>query len=208
MRPALHQTRDRVVRRLLSSVVVAACQLAIAFGAAPAQADDSAIKADGSRLKNEIRAAFIYNIARFINWPEAAVFPNAEQINFCLYRSNPLGAAIATIAGKPLHQRSLQFNQIASLTDAAPCHAVLIPSAELKAYQREAAASPPLGALTIVDLSDGNHRHKAHRGVMVTLVRKGANLGFEINLETMRDGGFRASSELLKLAIILVEDAR
>lgn len=199
MQPALHKTRDRVVRRLLSRVVVAACYLTIALGALSAQADDP-------QLKNEIRAAFIYNIARFINWPEGALIPQTTHIQFCLYRSNLLGSAVATIEGKPLHQLSVQVSTIEDLAAAAHCHALLIPGQELETFQTQA-ASHPTSALTITDLSSGKHRHRAHQGIMVTLIRKGANLGFEINLGAMQRGGFRASSELLKLAVIVVEEA-
>lgn len=189
-----------VLRYLARHIVIAVCPLALAGTAMP-------VYADNHQLKNEIRAAFIYNIARFISWPEDAVFAQPDNINFCLYRANFLGAAAATIAGKPLHQRTVQFSEIDNLAESVHCHALLIPNQELQTFQLEAAVLPPISALTIADLSSGAHRHKTHKGIMVTLIRKGANLGFEINLEAMQRGGFKASSELLKLAVIVVEEA-
>jgi hypothetical protein len=191
---------NRNLRGRLRCGLIAICALALASGAMPAHADNH-------QLKNEIRAAFIYNIARFVNWPKDAGFAQPGNINFCLYRASFLGSAVATIAGKPLHQRNVQFSEIGSLAESSHCHALLIPGPELKTFQLEAAAHPPTSALTIADLSSGTHRHRAHKGIMVTLIRKGANLGFEINLDAMQRGGFKASSELLKLAIIVVEEA-
>ena len=58
--------------------------------------------------------------------------------------------------------------------------------------------------LTVADLTLESHPEEGHRHpVMVTLVRAGTRIGFEVSLQQVRRAGLRMSAELLKLARIL-----
>jgi hypothetical protein len=57
--------------------------------------------------------------------------------------------------------------------------------------------------LIIADQTDTDAPGKPLRNVMVTLVRNGSRIGFEINLGKTLQAGLKMSSKLLKLATIV-----
>ncbi|HVT34148.1 MAG TPA: YfiR family protein, partial [Nevskiaceae bacterium] len=59
-------------------------------------------------LEQQVRAAFLYNFARFTSWPVERVADSAPIV-FCTLEHEPLGAALAsTLAGKSIDQHLLQ----------------------------------------------------------------------------------------------------
>lgn len=149
-----------------------------------------------------VKAAFVLNIARFVSWPDEALDPQNRQLLLCLYRGNSLGAAVETIEGKMVNGRALQTSLVDSLAHSQTCNILLIGASEMQHFEEESrhAAERPL--LTIGDLTDAA-LPPPHPHALVTLVRNGARIGFEINLAKARRVGLQMSSNLLKLAKIV-----
>jgi len=159
-----------------------------------------------AEAKNEIRVAFIYNIFRFITWPQQLPARTDNTMTICLFHHNFLGDALETLKSKQIHKRPLHTRVIQSLTEVEPCDALVIPGRQMDGFREEFAQyGLPEHTLTLADFSGTLHEHVPHEGISIALIRKGVNLGFEINLRAMRQRGFSASSELLKLAIITEE---
>lgn len=154
-----------------------------------------------------VKAAFILNIARFVSWPKEAQDTQGDQLLLCLYRRNPFGEAIETIRGKVVNGRTLRINLVQSLAQSHPCSILLIGLDEMQHFDeesRQASSNRPL--LTIADLTDTD-LSPPHQHALVTLVRNGARIGFEINLAKARRIGLQMSSSLLKLAKIVGDGA-
>ena len=185
----------------LLAVAAAALTLLAAAGTGVAAAEP-----DSQRI-DRIKAAFVLNIARFVSWPAEEFEQHPEQLLLCLYRHSPFGQAIETIHGKKVAGRRLRINRIQSLSESRQCNILLIPGFELEAFMRKARPRLDRPLLTIADLTtdlaaDGGPR-STHDGVLVTLVRAGTRIGFEINLRRARRVGLKMSSKLLKLATIV-----
>jgi hypothetical protein len=149
-----------------------------------------------------VKAAFVLNIVRFVSWPDKALESLGNQLPLCLYRSNPFGEAIETIEGKTVNGRSLRITLIDSLAQSHPCSIVLIGLNEMQHFDEESRQKLNSPLLTIADLTDAE-APSTHRHALVTLVRNGARIGFEINLAEVRRVGLQMSSNLLKLAKIV-----
>lgn len=164
---------------------LAAAFLALAL-AAPARAGPS---------EYEIKAAFIYQIARLVEWPANVDAP----MRLCLLGGNPFGTALDSIRGRPVvGARSLEV----VLTEAGePLHGCAMlfvaPSAE-KSLDRIAALARGAGMLTF-----GDTEGFAQRGAMVNFFLENGKVRFEINLEAARRSGLKISSKLLSLARIV-----
>jgi len=157
----------------------------------------------GADELRRVKAAFVLNIARFVAWPADAFAGNADALHLCLYRSNPLGSAIETIRGKKVGKRSLSVSTIRDIGRGRECQILFVPPAELGRF----AGGPPSATQPILTLTDATSDDAAARrrdnAVMVTLVRNGTRIGFEIDLPRVRRAGLRMSAELLKLARIV-----
>ncbi|MGR9051787.1 MAG: YfiR family protein [Gammaproteobacteria bacterium] len=165
-----------------------------------------AIAAETARVER-VKAAFVLNIARFVSWPAEALSERGGRLLLCLYRSNPLTEALATIQGEEVVGHRIEIGRIQSLADSGLCHMLLIDRNELAYYSSEAASLPERPMLTIADLTEADAGGQARPGILVALVRNGARIGFEIDLAKSRRAGLRMSSELLKLATIVGDES-
>lgn len=178
------------MRWLLAPLILASTLVSVDCPAATDSAD-----------LRRVKAAFVLNIARFVSWPADAFDRAGAPLSLCFYRSNPLGAAVATIRGKKVGRRRLDVSTIAALQEAGRCHVLFVPSAELARFASEGPTDRPL--LTMTDRTDPDAAAPASRGIMVTLVRSGTRIGFEIDLGRVRGARLDMSAELLKLARIV-----
>lgn len=153
---------------------------------------------------SRIKAAFVYNIAKFVSWPSVSAAAPGDGFMFCFYREDFLGRGFESIRGKRIQERRVEKRVIDTLQPQQHCDVVLIPASQLSHYQQQEATTPiPPQTLTIADLTADASDSLSHHTAMVNLVRAGSSIGFEVNLTQVRDSGLTMSSELLKLARIL-----
>lgn len=154
-----------------------------------------------SSLQREerIKAALVFKLVKFVNWPAAAM-SGREPIQICALGESRVGEALSAVDGKPARDRLAQFRKIAGLTvnEIKGCHVLYIP-----ANAREIGNGLPghlrgRGVLTVSDASDF-----ARRGGMIGLVQNENKLSFEINLRSARESGIEPGAPLLELAVII-----
>ncbi len=154
---------------------------------------------------NKVKAAFVLNVARFVTWP-AEVFDGPDgRLRLCSYRTNLFDDALDSISGKTVSGRQLEIMRVENLVDSKACQILLISPVELDDFVREARHGLTSPLLTIADMTDTARGSAAGKGVLISLVRKGSRIGFEIDLKRARSAGLKMSSELLKHARIVGE---
>src|SRR5580693_7241676 len=103
---------------------VAAIGLALVMGhcltaASPAQPFD----------EYQVKAAFLYNFAKFVQWPSEAFQTATEPIAICVLGQDPFGRSLAdTVAGRAIEGRSIVVRHISDIKQAAGCHVLFIAS--------------------------------------------------------------------------------
>ncbi len=178
----------------------------------------SADHSDQHRI-NKVKAAFVLNIARFVTWPDH-VFDDGHDaagddsagkgyITLCYYRGNPFAAGLASITGRTVEGRPLRVKKIDNLSAAKSCQILLIPKPEQKNFNEEATPDLTSALLTIVDstneTSESVNAIDSSKGVMISLIRKGSRIGFDIDASMSREANLKISSQLLKHARIVGE---
>ena len=156
---------------------------------------------------NKVKAAFVLNVARFVTWPTEVFEDKNTRLMLCYYRSNPFDDGLHSIMGKTVAGRQLEIKQIEQLSAAGSCQILLISQSELGNFAREAKKDLPPSLLTVTDRTNAKPGSTAAspKGIIVTLVRKGAQIGFEIDLSLSRTAGLKMSSQMLKHARIVGE---
>lgn len=187
-----HELKRRGLKKLLAIVIGIAAQ----SSAMPVKAQDSA-------LIDNVKAAVVLNIARFVTWPADSQLYQSDKMQLCLYRANPLHDAAAGIAGEEVGGRTIEIRQIESLAASDSCSVLLIAASEVPGFIAELPPDFNRPLLTVVDLTEAGQPMHSRSGILISLVRNGARIGFDINLEKSRQAGLRMSSELLKLANIV-----
>jgi hypothetical protein len=171
-------------RRALSAAAIA---LASVLAASPLRAQAS--------LEYNVKAAFLLNFARFIEWPDSAFADAWAPINLCVFGANPFGGALErTVQDEVAGGRPFVVREMSTASQAAPCHLIFIPAAmedRADALLREAASS----AVTV-----GESRRFLELGGAINLVVEGGRVRFNVNLAPVEQRRIRISARMLQLA--------
>lgn len=143
-----------------------------------------------------VKAAFVYNFAKFAEWP-AETFPTAQDpIRLCLYGSrDPFLAALADIDGKPAQNRTIRVQTVNRLADFRGCQILAVAESEVRQLPEAVRAADEAGALAVAEIEGF-----ADAGGTIGLVVDHQKVQFEINLQAARRANLKLSSQLLKLA--------
>ncbi len=142
-----------------------------------------------------VKAAFIYNFTKFIDWPaESFVSDNAPFVVGILGK-NSFGDSLNYFIGKTVKGHPIEIRTINNLKDATKTHILFICASEKERIQ-EICNFFNAPVLTIGDVEGF-----CDAGGIIHLITVGNKIRFKINQEAARRAGLNISSHLLKLSI-------
>lgn len=146
-----------------------------------------------------IKAAFLFNFAKFVEWPAEANLPEPGRHVFCVYGADPFGAVLdQTLAGKLVEGRAAVVRRVREPEALRACHLVFVPAAEEAALPRIVAALGQAPVLLV-----GESPGFAGRGGMINFFPHEERLRFEIHPAALQRARLKASVQLLDLARIV-----
>ena len=148
-----------------------------------------------------VKAAFIYNFAKFIEWPEASFATPTAPLTLCILGKDPFGSTIETIQGKNVRAHDLNIEYIDDLRSIKNCHILFICSSEKGNLKEILSKIKGLPILSVSDM-DGF----SNQGGMIHFFRIGNSIRFKINADAAKRAHIKISSQLLKLAEIVKEN--
>jgi hypothetical protein len=183
--------------RIGTPFAVAAClALAAALSLAPPAAAEGA-------SEYEIKAAFLFNFSKFIEWPAGAFAGDADPITICVLGRNPFGNLLdETVRDKTVNGRELAVREMSSPAAATGCKIVFISTSEQERFGEALGALADRPLLTVSDAAMA-----AERGAIIGLVLDENRVRFEVNLDAARRSGLRVGSQVLKVAVRLLGPA-
>jgi len=150
-----------------------------------------------------IKAVFLYNFAKFVEWP-AEAFPNRRApLTLCILGKDPFGLALDSIKGKKVRGRKLVIQHLARIEDLEQCHILFISASEEIRLPQILSTIRGMSILTVSDMK----RFVQHGGI-INLVTIETKVRFEINVGVAHLAGLEISSKLLKLAKIVEDDKK
>ncbi len=146
-----------------------------------------------------IKAAFLYNFAKFVDWPPKAFKGPSDPIVIGVLGKNPFGDSLnEAVAGKTFGGRAFQVREVADAQQAAACQIVFISSSERK---RLATLFSQLGNSAVLTVGDTDNF--AALGGIINFKIEGGNVRLQINTEAARKEQLHISAKLLSLAEIV-----
>lgn len=130
-----------------------------------------------------MKAAFVFNFAKFTVWPPGLV-SGAEPLHLCVHAQGPDAGAMESLQDKAVEQRRVN---VVTFADDLPenCHLIFVSGNAGPAQLQEIARKGgDRHALTISD-----DAHFARRGGHIALVRSENRLRFEVNLKAVSRSG-------------------
>jgi len=155
-----------------------------------------------------IKAAFVLNIARFVTWPSEVFASGNDPMRLCVYRDNVYRKGLEAIKGKKVGNRRLELSTIEHLHPKLECEILLIPHSAAGQFHAEQQGKLKQSLLTIADQTEISEVEFSREGIIVTLVRQGSKIAFEIDPWQAKRANLHMSSELLKLAKIVGEGSK
>jgi YfiR/HmsC-like len=140
------------------------------------------------------KAKFTITIARFVQWPPAAVAGDAAPIRICVLHNSPaLGAAFAALDGQRVagHPVTVAPNP----RERGDCGLLFIDTSVSYGSVEAIAAVAGLQSLTL-----GTVDGFLSQGGMIELANVNDTLRFDVNLRALRSARLDLSSQVLKLA--------
>jgi hypothetical protein len=143
----------------------------------------------------DVKAAFLLNFTRFIEWPNPAFADARAPIEVCLFESNPFGGALQqALQGETAGGRPLVVRQVATAPEIGSCHLFFIPSGS------ESRALRLLELTQTWAVSVGESRRFLALGGAINLFLEGGRVRFSVNLRPVDRRGIRISARMLQLA--------
>ncbi len=176
-----------------SAVAVLAAALWIAPPTAP---EVRAARPPAQELEYKVKAAFLYNFAKFVDWPAGAFADAKSPFNLCVLGEDPFGSALdQTVAGDSIGGRPIAVQRGAHLSELKGCHILFVSRSE-EGRQRDIFAALHNGPVLTV----GDSGSFLDAGGMIDFVIEGGKLRFEINRGAVDRSPLKISSKLLRLA--------
>ena len=154
---------------------------------------------DAAPTEYQVKAAFLYNFGRFVEWPPQS--PPPSTFTICVLGKDPFGSVLDDlIKDKSIQGMKLVARRLERVEDAGDCRILFISSSEDARLGHILAVLRGRSVLTV-----GEVERFAHRGGMINFRLEGAKVRFEINPDAAGQAGLTISSQLLKLARIIHE---
>lgn len=152
----------------------------------------------------QMKAAFLFHFAQFVEWPATAFKDASSPMNYCTVGVDPFrGALEESLRGKMVGAHPLSVQHLKSSEPLQDCQILFIAAAETK---RTASVLANLNASPV--LTVGESEGFALGGGMIAFCREGNKIRFDINLAAANAARLKISARLLALAKNVIGDPR
>ncbi len=152
----------------------------------------------------KVKAAYLYNFAKFIEWPDDALGDEEAPFVIGVLGDDPFGRSLDdTVKAKKIATRAVEIRRLrwSKQVDRAKlegCHILYISNSERSRLKQIVAALEDQPVLLVADMPGF-----ASDGGMIGFVLEKQRIIFEINREALEQAKLKASARLLKLARIV-----
>jgi len=153
---------------------------------------------DSVTLEYQVKAAFLFNFGKFVNWPAAVFSDSNAPLVIGVLGSNPFHDDLKDmIAGKSLEGHPVVFRQFTAPEAVRNCNILFVSQSAQKYAPAIFAALRGAKVLTVTE----NLPHFARSGFAINFVLAQDNIRFEINSPAVAQAGLAISSKLMSLAL-------
>ena len=143
----------------------------------------------------DLKAAYLYNFLKFVEWPTSVLATLDGQLRICVWGSHPVADVLATSGRTSVGDLEVVVDAIQDADHIDGCQVLFVPASSLAAPEAGERAKGK-GILTVTEFDERD----AEVGI-INLWRRGGRVVFSIDLEAAESEGLRISSRLLEVAV-------
>ena len=143
----------------------------------------------------QVKAAFLYNFAKFVEWPPSSFSSPSAPLQICVYGRDPFGEELRNITSeKMVNGHKLEVHRAMNLEQARKCHILFVAfsGAPVKSILESLRGA---SVLTV-----GDCQGFAEQGGMINFELVDGRIQFEVNRKAVDEAGLKISSKLLSVA--------
>jgi hypothetical protein len=151
----------------------------------------------------EIKAAFLYNFAKFVEWPPEASPGANDPLAICIVGEDPFGDILdELIKGKTISGRALVVRRLKPAGDLKGCQVAFISSSEREHLRSVLESLKGGGVLTV-----GDTEGFAAIGGVINFTMQDNKVHFDVNVDAAERARLKISSKLLSVARIVKDQS-
>lgn len=163
--------------------------------AAPIRVDAAAPGATDQQVK----AVFVYNFSRFVEWPASAFAADAEPFVIGVVGNDSFAALLEDVVrGESAGTHPILVRRYPATEDELPAHLLFIDRSAGASLAQMVALADVRGTLIVSDAEEA-----ASRGAMIELATVKSRIRMRVNMDHTRAAGLSVNSNLLRQAEIV-----
>lgn len=152
---------------------------------------------DAPPSEYRLKAAFLFNFAKFVEWPPRAFAETNSPFIIGVLGDSPFGNELEqTVVGKNINAHPITLQMFRVAAEATNCHLLFISTSEQK---RLPEIIPRLRGAPI--LTVGETERFIEAGGMINFVAENNKIRFQISDDAAKGARLKISSKLLSLAV-------
>jgi hypothetical protein len=151
--------------------------------------------------EDQVKAAYLYNFAKFVEWPTKDYLDSHSAIRLCVLADAGFEAELKKIVlGKTIASRPVMVMQPRRVEESRDCHILFIGSSQGKEAEKMIAALHDASVLTVGETNDF-----VQKGGMITFILQDDRVQFQVNHKVATRAGVHISARLLSVARLVIE---
>ena len=146
--------------------------------------------------EHEIKAAFLFNLGKFVTWPASSFKSANAPFYICVLGNDPFGERLDVItADQIIFSHPVAVRRIATATEVLGCHSVFISDSEQLRVPAIFAALKKQPVLTVSDMDNF-----VAQGGMVQFSPRNNKIRLMLDPKALSDASLKASARLMQIA--------
>jgi len=150
----------------------------------------------------QMKAKFLYNFARFVEWPDGVFADSNSSITIGVIDPDPFGIDLdKTVEGKRINGRGFRIRRFHRVNELEFCHILFIGTPDKEYRLQILKRLEDWSVLTVGDKKDF-----AYDGGIINFIMVGKKIFFEINMKALKKSGLVLSPRILKMSNLIEGD--
>jgi len=145
-----------------------------------------------------LKSAFLYNFAKFVEWPDSTFATSSTPLIICVLGNDPFGSSLDAIADKTIKGRPLAIKRLRSIDGVRDCQMLYVSPNQLAQTMEIVRTLQKAPVLTVCDVEAC-----AEEGVMLNMRMVENQVQLDMNLEAVQRTPLKVSSQLIRLTRIV-----
>jgi hypothetical protein len=144
----------------------------------------------------QLKAAYLFNFARFVEWPKTAFQNPTSPVVIGILGENPFHDDLSRVIGSKLvDTHPVVIKEFRSASEVTNCHVIFISSSEKKKLPEIFQSLKGSNVLTV-----GETERFIEAGGMISFFLERTKIRFQINKDAAEAAGLKVSAKLMTLA--------